>query len=151
MSSRWQFFLIIFFYIIRHFLTKKLKIFRPHFYPAIFDPGLQNSTTFAHECCWMLSKFIEKYWRIIILQYFSLNFAPRKLKNLQNITNFAHEIYYILSNFTKLCFDKIRKRSLVNLCWRLSNCGEALLLHNSTKKLKKKYPHRGGYFFLYFV
>ena len=46
MLTNQHFFSIIFFYIIRHFLTKKLKIFRPHFYPAIFDLGLQNITAF---------------------------------------------------------------------------------------------------------
>ena len=46
----------------------------------------------------ILSKFIKKNCWTMVLQFFSLNFAPRKLKNLQNITNFAHEIYHILSN-----------------------------------------------------
>ena len=104
------------------------------------------------------------FFASVFRQEFSPRFFDSKFR--QHLTNFYGNRQKILSNVIEYClkmlsktaveeFDstvrQILQRSLVNLRGRLSNCGEALLLQNSTKKLKKKYPHRRGYFLFYFV
>lgn len=87
-----HFFSILFFYIIQQNSTVISGLFRPR---------STKYNNIRHVPCRMRYYFVKiciKRLANIILQSFSLNFAPRKLKNLQNMTNFAHEIYYILSN-----------------------------------------------------
>ena len=98
--------------IFRHFLTKKLKIFRPHFYPVFFDPCLQNPTTFAHGTCRMMLYFVEILLKKL-LNYnstiFFAKFRTRKLKNLQILTAFDKRMP---SKFVELCRASPRQNSL---------------------------------------
>ncbi len=121
---------------------------------------LQHSTK---NFCRMMLYFVKIY-RKILANYnspvFLDKFCTRKLKNLQILTAFDKrmpsefvEFYEALlrqNSIDPRSCQFLSNRSLVNLRGRLSNCGEALLLQNSTKKLKKKYPHRGGYFLFLF-
>ena len=158
---------LLFYSIFRYDSTKKLKIFRQRFSTRIFDSKFRHYFTnfdkIFVEIYHNLSKnIVELKSDSIFWQHFSTAFFAKFLRHSplnycirQNfLSNAVEYCLKILSKTAVEEFDstvrQILQRSLVNLRGRLSNCGEALLLQNSTKKLKKKYPHRGGYFLFLF-
>ena len=145
------------------------SVFRQEFSPRFFDSKFrQYSTNFYGNrqiFCRLLSNFVENYCRKILSKLdniFRQDFSPA-IDGIRHFSPAFDKIFCrMLSNIVWKCCRKllsylydstvrqILQRSLVNLRWRLSNCGEAVLLQNSTKKLKKKYlPWR--YFLFYFV
>ena len=146
------------------------SVFRQEFSPRFFDSKFrQNFTNFAGNrqiFCRLLLNFVENYCRKILSKLdniFRQDFSPKKYGIRHFSTAFDKKFCRMLSNTVWKCcrkllsknstalFDKFRKRSLVNLRGRLSNCVEDSLLQNSTKKLKKKYPPWGIFLTILFL
>ena len=134
------------------------SVFRQEFSPRFFDSKFRQHSTNLYgnrqNFCRLLSNFVENYCRKILSKLdniFRQDFSPA-IDGIRHFSTAFDKIFCrMLSNTVWKCcrkllsenptalFDKFRKRSLVNLRWRLSNCVEENLLQNSTKKLKKKY------------
>ena len=80
---------------------------RPHSSRAIFDPGLQNSTTFAHETCRMMWNVVKICIKRLANYNSPVFFAKFRTQEAQESTNFDKFCTQNLSKFVELCVAKL--------------------------------------------